>query len=205
MYKVEININKKDYFACSMFYIRKYISAREFILLAVLLTAALLFWFTLGNILIFIMLGVVLLLMAFAVILFVLTALAGYKLDFVKHNITKQLLIFNEWGFSIDSINKDGQTVFSEKIEYLDVDKISLRKDKIYLYGGVALPFYIFPQSVIEGDYNELRLFLISHLDKSKFKMKSKKRHFPFYPKRKFDEDLQQKLDRIDRFTDEDK
>ncbi len=205
MFKVNILVNKKDYFSCSMFYIRKYISAREFVLLGVLFAIALLFWITLDNILILVMFGIILLLMFLAVLLFVFTALAGYKSDFTKHGIVKQSLIFSEWGFTINSIDDSEQIVFSEKIEYIDVDKIALRKDRIYLYGGVALPFYIFPESVVEGDYNELRLFLIGHLDKSKFKMKSKVRQFPFYPKKKFDKDLQEKLDRIEKYTDDDK
>lgn len=205
MFKADITINRKNYFECSMFYIRKYLSARELILLGVLFAAALLFWISFENMIIFIMFAVVLLIMGFAVMLFVLTALAGYKTDFIKYNITRQLLIFNEWGFSVDSINDKDEKVFSEKIEYKNVDKIALRKDRVYIYGGVALPFYIFPSSIVEGDYEELRLFLISHLDKSKFKMKAKLRYFPFYSKRKFDQDMQEKLNKMDNGDDNDK
>lgn len=188
-----------------MFYIRKYLSAKELILLGVLLVAALLFWFSFENMLILIMFAVVLLLIGLAVLLFVFTAIAGYKTDYVKFKITRQLLVFNEWGFSVDSFNDKDEKLYSEKIEYQNVDKVALRKDRVYIYGGVALPFYIFPSSIIEGNYEEFRLFLISHLDKSKFKMKSKLRYFPFYSKRKFDKDLQEKLNKVNDNNKDDK
>ncbi|HHT83145.1 MAG: hypothetical protein ACOYEC_02695 [Christensenellales bacterium] len=199
MYKALIKINKKDYFACSMYYIKKYISAREIILLLLLLAAGLALFISFDNIIILVMFAVILALMGFAVILFVVTALAGFKTDYQKYDITEQLLTFDQKELTIESINSKGQTSFIERLEYRNIDKVALRKDRIYLYGGVALPFYIFPAAMKQGSYEDLRLFLIDNIEPSKFKMKTKMRYFPFYPKRKFDQDLQQKLDNIDQ------
>lgn len=204
MFKAEVDITKKDYFMCSMFYIRKYISLREFILLGVLLFAGLLFWFTLENILILAMFVVVLLLVGLALLLFVTTAVAGYKTDYAKRNITKYVLTFHDWGFNSESINSNGQRVFKDRIEFNNVEKVALRKDRVYIYAGVAMPFYIFPNNIVEGDYEEFRLFLIEKIEKSKFKMKTKFRSFPHYSKRKFDEDMKRKLDKINDSQDDD-
>lgn len=194
MFKAEININNKDYFNCSMFYIRKYISAKEIILLGVLLTAALLFWFTLENILIFYMFLVTVLLIALSALLFVITALAGYKTDYVKRGVTKHILSFNEWGFVVDSFNARGDKTFSERINFKNVDKAAFRKDRIYIYAGVAAPYYILSSAMLEGDYEELKTFLMNNLDRYKFKMKTKVRQFPYYSKKNFDKDMTKKF-----------
>lgn len=196
MYKILININQKDYFNCSMFYIRKYISARELIFLGILLFVALLFWITLGNILIFAMFVITLGLMGFAVLLFITTALSGYRADYGKRNITKQLLIFYEWGFTVDSYNNKEEKVFTEKYFFNEIDKVALRKDRVYIYAGVATHYYIFPEFMTEGKYEDFRLFLINNIDKSKFKMKTRIRQFPYYPKRKFDKDMKDKMNK---------
>lgn len=198
MFRAEVDINKKDYLWCSMFYIRKYLSLRELILLGVLLFAGLLFWFTLENILILIMFLVVLVLMGFAVVLFITTAIAGYASDYAKRGIVKHIFTFDKQGFDCESIDKNGERVFKERIDFKNVEKAALRKDRVYIYAGVAMPFYFFPEHITQGDYQEFRLFLIDHIDKSKFKMKTKFRSFPHYPKRKFDQDLAEKIDKID-------
>lgn len=188
-----------------MYYIKKYISAKEIILLGVLFIAAMLLWISFENIIIFVMFAVVLLLMTVTIFLFLVTALAGYKADYIKHNITKQVLTFDESGFSVDSYDQTEKKVFTEKVDYKNVDKVALRKNKVYIYGGVALPFYIYPSSIVKGEYEEFRLFLIDHIDKSKFKMKTKVRHFPNYSKKRFDQDMQEKLERINNPDDNDK
>ncbi|MDD4316328.1 MAG: hypothetical protein PHC84_04110 [Clostridia bacterium] len=196
MFRAEINIEKKHYINCSLFYIRKYISLRELILLAVLFVAAMLFWIGMGSILVFVMFVVTLLLMGFSVLLFIVTAYAGYSTEYKKRRIVKHFLIFNDKGFIADSYNDKNEKVFTENFAFQNIDKVAFRKDRIYIYGGVATHFYLLPDDVLEGAYEELKTFLIEKIDPKKFRMKTKYRQFPFYSKKKFEQDLQQKLDK---------
>lgn len=150
-------------------------------MLSLLLLGGLFFWAAFESIVIFVMFVVTVALIGVAVILFVVTAKAGFKQDFLKQNIVSQNLIFEEWGITVESIDPEDKVLYVEKYKFVDFDKVALRKDKVYLFPGISTAFYIYPSSVTEGDYNDLRIFLIDHVDKSKFKMKTKIKQFPGY------------------------
>ncbi len=199
MFRAEINITKKDYVNCSLFYIRKYISLRELVLLAVLFIAAVVFLIFFESILVFVMFLVTLLLMGLSVLLFVVTAYAGYKTEYKKRGVEKHFLIFNNKGFTADSYNDKSEKVFTENFTFNGIDKVAFRKDRIYIYGGVATHFYILPEAMVDGGYDELREFLVEKVEESKFRMKTKYRQFPFYSKKKFDKDMQEKIEKDNR------
>lgn len=176
-----------------MYYLKKYISIREIILLSLLLFAGLFFLFVYENTIILIMFFVTLGLIGIAVALFVTTAKAGYKHDFVKQNISDVRLIFDEEKMTVESLDKAGTTLYVEKYTYQSFDKAALLKDKIYLYPGVSTSFYIYPDAVVEGDYAELRKFLITSLGASKFKMKTRPKQFPGYSRGRAQKDFDEK------------
>lgn len=196
MFRAEINVTKKDYVRCSLFYIRKYISLRELVLLAVLFAAALVFLVLFESILVFIMFLVTLLLMGLSVLLFVVTAYAGYNTEYKKRQVEKHFLIFNDKGFTADSYNDKNEKVFTENFTFNGIDKVAFRKDRIYIYGGVATHFYILPEAMVDGTYEDFQRFITERVDESKFRMKTKYRQFPFYSKKKFEQDLRERVEK---------
>lgn len=183
MFKAEIKIDEKEYFRCNMFYLRKYLSLREIILVLLLLIGGIMFLIMWDSIIILILGFVTVGLILIAIALFIITAKAGYKQDYKKQNIVAQNLIFDEKLFTVESLNPVGEILYTEKYNYSDIDKIALRKENIYLYPGVATSFYIYPDAVKDCGYGDLRLFLIDRVDKSKFKMKTRVKQFPGYSK----------------------
>jgi hypothetical protein len=171
-------------------------SLREALLLAVLFVAALIFLVWFESFFIFIMFLITLLLMGLSVLLFVVTAYAGYKTEYKTRGVVKHFLIFNDKGFTADSYNDKGEKVFTENFTFKGIDKVAFRKDRIYLYGGVSTHFYILPFAVKEGGYEDLKAFIAERVDPSKFRMKTKYRQFPFYSKRKFDEELRERVEK---------
>ena len=167
-----------------MYYLKKFFSIREIILMAFLLAAAISFLIIFENKFIMIMFVITVVVVLFALSLYIITAKSAYKIDFEKRGVTSQKLIFNEIGYKVESIDKYGKTLYEEKYLLADVDKVALLKDRVYFYPGVATSFYIYPEYFEEGNYEDFRLFLIDNIDKSKFKMKTRFRQFPYYGKK---------------------
>lgn len=175
-------MNEKDYFRCSMFYMRKFIGWREIILFAILFAAALSFYFVMDSAIILIMFGVTLALALVAVVFYVFTTKATFKHEYVKGNISKISLVFTENTYTVESYNEIGEPLYSETYPYTRMEKAAMRPNMIYLYPSGSIIYYIKPEDVTEGDYSELRLFLIDHIDPMAFKMKGRVKQYPNYP-----------------------
>lgn len=180
--ELTIKCDKKDYFWCSMYYIRRYFGLREIILLTLLLVAALLLWFLAGLILIMIFFGVTVLVVLITVALFVWTSVAGFKHDSEKQGIAYQKLSFREDALYVDFLNSVGETILSEIHEYGKIEAIAVRKNFIYIYAAIAIFYYFKRNKLEEGQFGELTLFLREHVPEEKFKFKTVKR---IYPKKK--------------------
>ncbi len=180
--KVEINADKKRYFQCSMYYMRRYFGLREIILLTLLLGIGLALFFLSGGtqIIMLILFGVSVAIILFAFVLFLWTSTSGYKVDFEMKGIAHQVLEFDEDALHVTNYDKGGKPVFMETHLYNKIDKIAIRKDVIYIYAQVSVFYYITADSLDATQRTELIELLHRHIDdESVFKIKKTYRVFP--------------------------
>ncbi|MFA6866679.1 MAG: hypothetical protein WCR54_04095 [Clostridia bacterium] len=178
-YKVVQKLDKKKYFNCSMYYLKRYAGIREILLMTVLLAIGLWMYLAYDLILILIFFGITLILLLAAIVLFLITSILGYKHDFSSQNIYYQTLEFFEDKMIVTSQNIGGEAFYSEEHPYLKIDKIAIKRGKIYIYAGVALFYYVYPESIENGSIQDLAQFLKDHIESSKFKIKTTVRRFP--------------------------
>ncbi len=178
-----MNADKKAYFKCSMYYMRKYFGLREIILLSILLGIGLALLFTSGTFFILILFGVCVLIIGFAFVLFLWTAISGYKVDYEKLGIEKKVLRFGEESFEAISLDKYGKELYKETHFYDKLDKISIRKNVIYIYAQVSVFYYITPESLSDSERKEF-VDLLHERVRSEDTFKIKKT-YRIYPKKK--------------------
>lgn len=179
---ITINSNKRDYFRCSMYYMRRYFGLREIILLSILLAVGVFLQVFADMFLILIFFGVTLLVVLVTAILFVWTSVAGYKLELDKQGIAVQKIHFDEGCFTAVYLNKVGEQVATEKHDYAKIEAIAAKKDFIYIYAGVAIFYYFTRKELGDERFAELGAYLHNNVPAEKFKFKTVKR---IYPKKK--------------------
>ena len=179
---IYIDADRKEYFKCSMYYMRKYFGVREIILLSVLFAIGLALTLAFGFFYVLILFGVSVFIMLIAVVLFVVTSRGGYTLDVLKRGIKRQKLEFNEDALLVTNMDENGQPVFVETHYYDKIDKVSIEPKRIYIYAQVSVFYYIFAKHYDVETREQLVDFLKSHLNEEVMKMK---KTYRIYPKKK--------------------
>lgn len=177
-----VKCNKKDYFKCSMYYMRRYFGLRECILLAILLTAGILLQVFADMILVLIFFGVTMLVVLVTAVLFVWTSVSGYKLELEKQGIAYHKIHFDEDSLTAVYLNAGGEQIATEKFDYSQIEAVVIRKKFIYIYAGVAIFYYLKKEEIGEEKLTDLAAYLRTNVPKEKFKFKTVKR---IYPKKK--------------------
>lgn len=178
-YKVIQKLDKKKYFNCSMYYLKRFAGIREILLMTALLIMGLWLYLAYDLIFVLIIFGITVVLLIVAIVLFLVTGILGYKHDFSSQQIEYQTLEFFENKLIATSQKMGGEPLYSEEHLYEKIDKIAIKRGKIYIYAGVAVFYYIYPESIKNGTISELASFLKEHLDEGKFKIKSTIRRYP--------------------------
>ena len=143
-----IDLNPKDYFRCSMYYMRKFFGIREIILLILLFVIGMVLFIFADNIFMLILFAVSVGIILLAFVLFLLTAKGGYKVDMEKRGIIKQKLEFTEDAILATSFDKKGNPIFVETHPNEKIDKIAITKKAIYIYAQASVFYYIFADVV---------------------------------------------------------
>lgn len=177
-----VKCNKKDYFKCSMYYMRRYFGLRECILLAILLTAGILLQVFADMTLVLIFFGVTMLVVLVTAVLFVWTSVSGYKLELEKQGIAYHKIHFDEDSLTAVYLNAGGEQIATEKFDYSQIEAVVIRKKFIYIYAGVAIFYYLKKEEIGEEKLTDLAAYLRTNVPKEKFKFKTVKR---IYPKKK--------------------
>ena len=86
MFEATVDINAKDYNACTLYYLKKFVGVKEYILVGFLLIGGLVLFFAFNQWLILALCGVTVLLMAAAIVVYIALARKGYREEFVKRN-----------------------------------------------------------------------------------------------------------------------
>lgn len=182
-FEIMINADKKEYFSCSMYYMRRYLGLREIILLAVLLGLGLGLFFLLNNVFVLILFAVSILIILIATALFLFTARGGYKLDVEKHGIYKQKLEFTEDAILATNYDKSGAPVFIETHPYEKIEAVSVKPKRIYIYAQVSVFYYVFAKHYDAETCEKLADALRKNLKPEAFKFKRRMRRYPKKPK----------------------
>lgn len=177
-----VKCNKKDYFKCSMYYMRRYFGLRECILLAILLTAGILLQVFADMMLVLIFFGVTMLVVLVTAVLFMWTSVSGYKLELEKQGIAYHKIHFDEDSLTAVYLNAGGEQIATEKFDYSQIEAVVIRKKFIYIYAGVAIFYYLKKEEIGEEKLTDLAAYLRTNVPKEKFKFKTVKR---IYPKKK--------------------
>lgn len=178
-----MNADKKAYFKCSMYYMRKYFGLREIILLSILLGIGLALFFFAKTYFILILFGVCILIIGIAFALFLWTSISGFKVDYEKLGIEKKVLRFGENHIEAISLDKYGKELYKETHSYDKLDKIAVKKDVIYIYAQVSVFYYITADSLSDEDRRKF-VDLLHEKVKSEDTFKIKKT-FRMFPKKK--------------------
>lgn len=190
---LKIKTDKKDYFKCSMYYMRRYFGLREIILMSILFIAGMLLYFLADLILILIFFGLTCAVLLLTVVLFVWTSLAGCKHDLEKIGVAAQKLHFEENAVNVEFYDKGGELIVCENYEYSKIEAVVIKKRFIYIYAAIAIFFYIKRDKIGDKDFEALGEYLRENVPKEKFKFKTVKRIYPKKQKIKFEADSEKK------------
>ncbi len=177
--EIMINTDKREYFNCSMYLMRKYFGLREIILLFLLMVAAVLLFVFTNNILIFVLFGVTCALLFLTFLLFLWTSISGYKVDIEKKKIAKIRLLFEDKALIATSYGKGGEPIFSETHNYEKLENVVIKRDFIYIYAGVAVFYYIKKNALSEKDWSDLNFRLQEVIPPEKFRFRKRIRTYP--------------------------
>ena len=192
--EIVMNADKKAYFNCSMYYMRKYFGLREIILLSILLGIGLGLFIFLKTYFILILFGVCLLIIGIAFLLFVWTSVSGFKVDYEKLGIAKKVLRFGEDHIEAISLDKYGKELYKETHSYDKLDKIAVKRDVIYIYAQVSVFYYITAETLSDEDRNKFVELLHEKVkNEDTFKIKKTFRMFPKKKKITLEPDKEEK------------
>lgn len=180
MFKATVKFNQKDYLACNLFYLRKYLGIREYVMVAVLFIASLAVFFLTDRYLFLVMSGFVVLLLLGALGFYQYTSIKGYKMEFKSRGATHWDITMDELGITADTHEKMGEAKYTHKCLYADLEKVAILKDRIYIFVGSAMCYYIPYDSFTQGNFVEFCDFIRSKVPAQKFKMRTKKKQFPY-------------------------
>ncbi len=181
-FRATVKITEKDYMACATYYLRKYVGIKELILVIALIVGAFVMYFAFNQLIVAIVAVITLLLMAGAVVVYLFVSKKNYKEEYEKRRTTTWDFAFNEDGFDITVNENGGEDGYIEKRSYDQVEKVALKKDRVYIYAGAASMYYIKYDSMTEGTFIEFCEFAKNKIDPYKFKMKDKRRKDKQFP-----------------------
>ncbi len=176
---IYIDTDKNDYFKCSMYYMRRFFGIREIVLLALLLGIGLALFFLMAQLFILILFAVCVLLILIAFVLFLITSVGGYKVDMEKRGITKQKLEFGEDALLVTNLDAKGNPIYIETHPYERIEKVSIKKKRIYIYAQVSVFYYIWAKNYEPQVCDEIVSLLRKKLKPEVFKIKKKVRALP--------------------------
>lgn len=176
----KVKIEEKDYLRASSYYLKKYMGLREYILLAVLLIGGLVLYFAFEQFFILILCGITMLLMAGTITAYMITSKKSYKAEFVQRNVREWNVTFTEEEIIIETLEDNGENPYTEKRTYEQIEKVAILKDRVYIYTGVATLIYVKYDSLQEGNFIDFCEFIKQKVDPSKFKMKVKRKQYPY-------------------------
>lgn len=186
---VYVAADKKDYFNCSMYYMRRFFGLREILILAILVIVGLVLFFAMAQTFILILFGVCVVLILIAFILFLITSIGGYKVDMEKRGIAKQKLEFNEDAIIVTNIDAKGNPIYIETHPYDRIEKVSVKRKRVYIYAQVSVFYYIIAKKQEPGVCEEVAAFLKKTMKPEVFKIKKKVRALPKKKKLTLEED----------------
>lgn len=177
-FTVRQTVSKKLYTETNVYYLRRFFGLRELIVFALLAGAAVSTWIFLKNPIFFAFFGVILVLITFAAGLFIWTANSGFKQEFSSRGVTEQVLKFDNVKIRVESYA--GEKLVSEE-EFLltRVDKIAIRKEVVYVYPMTAVCFYITPDTLEGGTFDEFKRYLRRNFPETTFKLRKKVKQYP--------------------------
>lgn len=183
MFEATVDINAKDYNACTLYYLKKFVGVKEYILVGFLLIGGLVLFFAFNQWLILALCGVTVLLMAAAIVVYIALARKGYREEFVKRNTHEWKFTFFDEEFTVETLEENGEKPYTEKFSYDRVERVALRKDRVYIYCGAALAYYIRYDNMTAGTFIDFCEFVKKKIEPAKFKMKEgrrKNKQFPY-------------------------
>lgn len=171
-------VTKKQYMACNVYYIRRFLGLRELIGFAVLLAVAIACWILLANPIFFAFFGVITALILMAAAILVWTAASGYKQEFEARGVTVQKLWFDNVKIRAESYAGD-EKVAEEEFLLTRVDKIAMRRSVIYVYPMTAVCYYVTPETIEGGTFEEFKRYLLRNFPETTFKLRKKVKQYP--------------------------
>ncbi len=179
MIKITQNVDKKEYFLCNLYYLRRYLGIRELIVSTLLLAIGIVLFVSFKNVLFLILFGVTVLLFLLAFGLFLVTGKMGYKRDFLETKITKQEFLFGKQEVTVNSYDDKDVLVLTDIHPYEKLEKVVIKRHKVYIYAQVAIFYYIMADNVKEVTNSDFADFLHENIDSRKFKIKTTVRAYP--------------------------
>lgn len=176
---IKHKVDEKLYFNCNMFYLRRYIGVREISIISALFVIGIVLLVLYNLLIVLIMAFVTLALFIFAIVLFLITGKAGYKSDIVKNGIAEQQFEFGEKELIVTNLDAYGAPIFKETHPYEKLDRVAIRRDKVYVYAQVSVFYYITTDALKDINLSVFCDFLHEHIPPQKFKVKTTYRIWP--------------------------
>ncbi len=175
-FTIKQNISRKDYIDMSVYYLRRYIGLRQIILLLSLVVIGVVMFLWTGRLTMLILGGCSFGLLGIAVAIYVGASIAGYKLEFADRQATHWIMDFETSGFTVDTYEQGGSSKFTEKCSYEKIEKVAIKKDRVYIYIGSAVMFVVKHDSFTTGNFIDFVDFIKAQVDSTKLKMKHGKK-----------------------------
>lgn len=157
---------------------RRFLGIRELIGFAVLLGVAIATWVLLNNPIFFAFFGVITVLIAIAAAILVWTSASGFKQEFEARGVTVQKLSFDNVKIKAESFAGD-EKVAEEEFLLTRIDKIAILKNVIYVYPMTAVCYYITPETIEGGTFEEFKRYLRRNFPETTFKLRKKVKQYP--------------------------
>lgn len=177
-FTVTQTVSKKLFMATNLYYLRRFFGIRELIAFTLLAASAVATWILLYNPIFFAFFGVITVLIAIAAGMLLFTANSGFKREFLARGVTVQKLYFDNVKIRVESYAGEN-LVSGEEFLLTRVDKIAVRKDIVYIYPMTAVCFYVTPESVEGGTFDEFKQYLGRNFPETTFKLRKKVKQYP--------------------------
>lgn len=182
MFKSRTVLDRKSYFKMNLYYLRRFFGVREGILVAALLTGGLVLMFAFQQWLIMLLAGLTVVIMIAAMIIYLVIADKGYREEYEKRHTEKITISFDEEDFTVEVHEERGERSYSERRGYDAIEKIALLKDRLYLFLGAGVAYYVKYDDLTEGDFGNLCEFLRKKVHPLAFRMRDKRRKNSQFP-----------------------
>ena len=182
MFKTLTRLDRRRHFKMNVYYLRRFFGVKEAVLVALLIVGGLVLFFTFRQWLILLLAGITVVIMAGAMAVFLAISKKSFDEEYVKRHTEEIAMEFGDDSFSTEIREERGERSYTEKRGYDAVEKIALLSDRIYLYLGAGLAYYILYTDMTQGDFASLCEFLRSKVAPQAFKMKDSRRRNKQFP-----------------------